>query len=153
MEDRPTKQIHHTNLLKKALRIESTIQIFKVRIRESGFTSPPAWICKGSFRAIVLRISEDSWEQVESLEVQVTNQIHNLNLEELDSQIRISKSVKSDLSITKHNKSFWSQDSWLRYETNPRFYESHTIPVTLLFYDLVIDVITSLMWSDRPLFL
>jgi hypothetical protein len=25
---------------------------------------------------------------------------------------------------TIRNESFWSQDSWLRYETNPRFYES-----------------------------
>jgi hypothetical protein len=43
----PTKQIHNKNLLKKALRIESP--------------SLPAWICKDSFRAIVLRISQDSW--------------------------------------------------------------------------------------------
>jgi hypothetical protein len=35
-----TKRIHDTNLLKKGLRIESTIQILKVRIRESGFANP-----------------------------------------------------------------------------------------------------------------
>ncbi len=60
LENRPTKQIHDTNLLKKALRIESAIQIFKVWIRESGFASLPAWIRKDSFRAIVLRICQDS---------------------------------------------------------------------------------------------
>ena len=43
----PTKQIHNTNLLKKALPIESA--------------SLPAWICKDLFSAIVLRISQDSW--------------------------------------------------------------------------------------------
>ncbi len=58
-----TKRIHDTNLLKKGLRIESTIRILKVRIRESktsGFVS-----------AIVLRIRKDSldwWKQVESFE-------------------------------------------------------------------------------------
>jgi hypothetical protein len=36
------------NLLKKALEIESAIQIFKVWNPESEFTSPPAWIHKDS---------------------------------------------------------------------------------------------------------
>ncbi len=61
MKNGSTKRIHDTNLLKKALQIESAIQIFKVRIRESGFGSPPAWIHKHSFRAIVLRIRQGSW--------------------------------------------------------------------------------------------
>ncbi len=82
-EKSSTNRIHHTNFLKKALQIESTIQIFKVQIRKSGFASPPAWIRKDLFRARVLRIlqdSLDSWKQVKSLEVQVTNRILNLNL-------------------------------------------------------------------------
>ena len=37
LENRPTKWIHNTNLLKKGLRIESAIQIFKVLTCESGF--------------------------------------------------------------------------------------------------------------------
>jgi hypothetical protein len=61
LENRPTKRIHDTNLLKKALRIKSAIQIFKVQIRESGFANPPAWIRKDAFHAIVLRICQDSW--------------------------------------------------------------------------------------------
>jgi hypothetical protein len=55
-----TKRIHETNLWKTGLQNESAIRIFKVRIRESGFANPPAWICKDSFHAIVLRIREDS---------------------------------------------------------------------------------------------
>jgi hypothetical protein len=61
LKNRSTKRIHDTNLLKKALQIESTIQTFKVRIRESGFGSPPAWIHKDLFCAIVLRIRQGSW--------------------------------------------------------------------------------------------
>ena len=49
------------NLLKKGLRIESTIRIFKVQIHESRFTSPPAWIDKDWFCVIVLRIRQDLW--------------------------------------------------------------------------------------------
>ncbi len=56
-----TKRIHDMNLLKKALQIESAIQIFKVWICESRFGSPPAWLHKDSFHAIVLRIRQDSW--------------------------------------------------------------------------------------------
>ncbi len=61
LENWPTKWIHDTNLLKKSLRIESAIRIFKVWILESGFASLPAWIRKDSFCAIVLRICQDSW--------------------------------------------------------------------------------------------
>ncbi len=63
--------IHDTNLLKTGLWIKSAIQIFKVWIRESGFTSPPAWICKYSgfmnpyFKGFVLYYStKDSWRFV-----------------------------------------------------------------------------------------
>ncbi len=59
--NRPTKRIHKTNLWKTGLQNESTIQIFKVWIRESGIANLPAWIRKDSFRAIVLRIHQDSW--------------------------------------------------------------------------------------------
>ena len=41
-----TKRIHETNLWKTGLRF--------------GFANPPAWIRKDSFRAIVLRIHQDS---------------------------------------------------------------------------------------------
>ena len=57
LENRPTKRIHNTNLWKTGLRNECTIQIFKVWIRESGFASLPAWICKDLFCAIVLNLS------------------------------------------------------------------------------------------------
>jgi hypothetical protein len=48
-----TKRIHNTNLLKKGLRIESTIRILKVRIRESkssGFVR--IWIRESLFLRI-----------------------------------------------------------------------------------------------------
>ncbi len=80
LENRPTKRIHDTNLWKTGLRNESTIRIFKVWIRKSGFASPPAWIRKDSFCAIVLRIREVLWKQVESLENQSTKRIHEMNL-------------------------------------------------------------------------
>ncbi len=38
--------IHNKNLLKKGIRIEAAIRIFKVWIRTSEFASPPAWIHK-----------------------------------------------------------------------------------------------------------
>ena len=137
-----TKRIHETNLWKTGLRNESTIRIFGKPAYETnprykslrfGFASPPAWIRKDSFRAIVLRIrkdSLDSWKQVESLENQSTKRIHETNL--LKTLIRDPRyETNPDSSITKQNESFWSQDSWLRYETNPwiretnpRFYES-----------------------------
>jgi len=66
---------YETNLWKTGLQNESTIRIFKVRIRESASLD--------SFCAIVLRIRQDSldlWKQVESLEVQVTKRIHDSNL-------------------------------------------------------------------------
>jgi hypothetical protein len=64
-----TKRIHETNLWKTGLRNESTIRIFGKPAYETnpqyeslrfGFASPPAWICKDSFCAIVLRIRKDS---------------------------------------------------------------------------------------------
>ncbi len=61
LENRPTKRIHNTNLSKTCLQNESKKWIFKVQIPKSGFANPPAWIHKDSFRAIVLRIHQDSW--------------------------------------------------------------------------------------------
>jgi hypothetical protein len=55
-----TNRIHDTSLFKNVLRIKSAIRIFKVRIRKSGFMSPPAWIRTDLFHAIVLRIRQDS---------------------------------------------------------------------------------------------
>jgi hypothetical protein len=61
-----TNGIQDTNLLEKGLRIESTIRILKVLIRESGFANPKLqdsdlriFIFKDSFCAIVLRICKD----------------------------------------------------------------------------------------------
>ncbi len=53
-----TKQIHETNLLKKGLRIESTIRIQNFRIRKDSDSR--IFIFKDSFCAIVLRIRKDS---------------------------------------------------------------------------------------------
>jgi len=55
--------------------------------------------------------SLDSWKQAESFENQSTKRIHESNLQGSDSRIRICESLKPDLSITKQNKPFWSQDS------------------------------------------
>ncbi len=37
------------------------ILFFCIYLRESGFANSPAWICKDSFCAIVLRIRQDLW--------------------------------------------------------------------------------------------
>ncbi len=91
-----TKRIHDTNLLKKGLRIESTIRILKVRIRKSktsGFVS-----------TIVLRIRKDlldSWKQVESFE------------NWLDSWSRFETNLlKSGFVIHDTIRIFLSPDSW-----------------------------------------
>jgi hypothetical protein len=127
-KNRSTKRIHDTNLSKTGLWNESAIRILKVGIRKSGFASPPAWIRMDSFHAIVLRICEDlldSWKQAESFKNRSTKRIHNTNPQGLDSQIRIRKSASLDSSITIQNKSFWSQDSYPRYETNPWIRETN----------------------------
>jgi hypothetical protein len=137
LENRPTKRIHDTNLWKFRSRNESTKRIFKVRIRESGFANPPAWICKDSFRAIVLRIRQDSWGFVgfvktarifESSGHETNPRFKSLRIGLTNPDSRICEVRIRD---TIRNESFWSQDSWLRYETNPwiretnpRFYES-----------------------------
>jgi hypothetical protein len=108
-----TKRIHETNLWKTGLRNESTIRIFgkpayktnpRYESLRFGFASPPAWICKDSFRAIVLRIREDSldsWKQVESLKNQSTKRIHETNLLKT-LRIRDPRyETNPDLSITK----------------------------------------------------
>jgi hypothetical protein len=129
-----TKQIHKTNLWKQAYETNpqyksfknmSTKRIFKVWIRKSGFANPPAWIRKDSFRAIVLRIRQDSWGFVGFAK---TGWIFGSSGHETNPQF---KSLRIGLANpdpqiwevrirdTIQNKSFWSQDSWLRYETNP----------------------------------
>ena len=120
-----TKRIHETNLWKTGLRNESTKRIFKVRIR------------KDSFRAIVLRIRQDSWGFVgfvktarifESSGHETNQRFESLRIGLTNPDLRICEVRIRD---TIRNESFWSQDSWLRYETNPwiretnpRFYES-----------------------------
>jgi hypothetical protein len=69
LENRPTKRIHDTNLWKFRSRNKSTKRIFKVRIRQSGFANPPAWIRKDLFCAIVLRIRQDSWGFVKTARI------------------------------------------------------------------------------------
>jgi hypothetical protein len=141
-----TKRIHKTNLWKTGLRNESTIRILgssghktnpQNKSLRFGFANPPAWIRKDSFCALVLRIRQDSWGFVgfvkaarifessghetnprfESLKIGLTNPDSRI------CEVRIRDTIR--------NESFWSQDSWLRYETNPwihktnpRFYES-----------------------------
>ncbi len=60
--------IHNTNLLKKVVRVKSTIQILWKKFNKTnpryksfrfGFASPPAWIREDSFHAIVLWIRQD----------------------------------------------------------------------------------------------
>ena len=137
LENRPTKRIHDTNLWKFRSRNESTKRIFKVRIRESGFANPPAWIRKDSFRGIVLRIRKDSWGFVGFVK---TGRIFGSSGHETNPRFESlrfgfanpdSRICEVRIRDTIRNESFWSQDSWLRYETNPwiretnpRFYES-----------------------------
>jgi len=123
LENRPTKQIHDTNLSKTCLRNEST--------------NLPAWIRKDLFCAIVLRIRQDSWGFIGFVKTarifgssgHETNpwfESLRIGLMNPDSQI-----CEVRIRDTIQNKSFWSQDSWLQYKTNPwirktnpRFYES-----------------------------
>ncbi len=127
-ENRPMKRIHDTNLSKTCLQNESTKRIFKVRIRESGFPNLPAWICKDSFCAIVLRIRQDSSGFVGFVK---TGRIFGSSGHETNPRFESLRICEVRIRDTIRNKSFWSQDSWLRYETNPwiretnpRFYES-----------------------------
>jgi hypothetical protein len=102
-KNRSTKRIHNTNLSKTGLRNESAIRILKVWICKSGFASPPAWIRKDSFHAIVLRIREDSldsWKQAESFK---------------------NRSTKRILKVWIRESGFASPPAWIRqsrYETN-----------------------------------
>jgi hypothetical protein len=130
LENRPTKRIHDTNLLNKALQIKSAIRIFKVRICKSGFTSPPAWIRKDSFCAIVLRIRKDSWGFVGFVK---TGRIFGKLVYKMNPWKESLKTLRicdpqyetnPDSFCKALIEPFWSQDSWLGYKTNPRLYES-----------------------------
>ncbi len=141
-----TKRIHETNLWKTGLRNESTIRIFGSSGHETnprneslrfGFANPPAWIRKDSFRGIVLRIRKDSWGFVKFVK---TGRIFGSSGHETNPRFESlrfgfanpdSRICEVRIRDTIRNESFWSQDSWLRYETNPwiretnpRFYES-----------------------------
>jgi hypothetical protein len=140
LENRPMKRIHDTNLWKFGSRNESTKRIFKVRIRESGFANPPAWIRKDSFRGIVLRIRKDSWGFVGFVGFVKTGRIFGSSGHETNPRFESlrfgfanpdSRICEVRIRDTIRNESFGSQDSWLRYETNPwiretnpRLYES-----------------------------
>ncbi len=103
--------------MKKGLPIESLkfgLANLDSRVCQPGFVrirDLQILIFKDSFCAIELRICEkrpNLWKFRSQIE----------------SMIRIfkdqtCKSVKSDLSITKWNKPFWSQDSWPWYKMNP----------------------------------
>ncbi len=132
-----TKRIHETNLSKKVYktnpRNKSFVTNMDSRIRSLGFVR--IWACLKY--VYVLRIrwihkdSLDSWKQVESFENQSTKQIHETNLLKT-LRIRDPRyETNPDLFCKAWIESFWSQDSWLRYETNPwirktnpRFYKS-----------------------------
>ncbi len=122
------KRIHETNpqneSLKKDLRNESTKRIFW---NQYGFANPKPRIHKDSFPAIVLRIRKDSWGFVGFVK---TGQIFEKSVYETNPRNESFENIK-DLWSTIWNKSFWSQDSWSRYKTNPwirktnpGFYES-----------------------------
>ena len=73
----------------------------------------------------------DSWKQVESFENQSTKQIPKTNLLKTLRICDPRYETNPYLFCKAQIKSFWSQDLWLRYktnpwirETNPRFYES-----------------------------
>ena len=113
-EKSSTNWIHDTKLFKKVLQIESTIKIFKVWIQESGFASPPAWIRKDLFRAIVLRIRQDWWGFVGFVK---TGPISLKSVYESNPRIeslRIGLGTP-DLQIY--------EVRFINYKTNPCFYE------------------------------
>jgi hypothetical protein len=125
------------NLLKKGLRIESTIRIFKVQIHESRFTSPPAWIDKDWFCVIVLRIRQDLWGFVGFMK---KGRIFWKSVYESNSGTKSYETwricdllyeMNPDSYRKARIKPFWSPDLWSRYgtnpwirKTNPCFYES-----------------------------
>jgi hypothetical protein len=140
-----TKRIHKTNLWKTGLQNESTIRIFWKHVYETnprneslrfGFAKPDSQIHQPGF----VRICQDSsgfvgfvktaWifgssghetnPRFESLRIGLTNP--DLRI----CEVRICDTIRSE--------SFWSQDSWLQYETNPwiretnpRFYDSRIL--------------------------
>jgi hypothetical protein len=122
-----TKRIHETNLSKKLYKTNPRNESFEtsmdLRIRSLGFV----WIQACLNYVYVLRIckdSLDSWKQVESFENQSTKWVHETNLLKT---LRIHEprcETNPDLFCKAQIKPFWSQDSWSRYITNPRFYES-----------------------------
>jgi hypothetical protein len=115
LENRRTKRIHDTNLWKTGLRNESTIRIFKVRIRESGFASPPAWIRKDSFRAIVLRIRKDSWGFVGFVK---TGRIFGKSVYETNPRNESFENMKDSWSTIRNESGF------VNHETKRIFLES-----------------------------
>ncbi len=116
---------------KKGLRNESTKWIFW---NQYGFANLKPRIHKdsGLFKVrLCTKDLLDSWKQVESFENQSKKWIHETNLLKT-LRIRDPRYKTNPDSFCKARiKSFWSQDLWLRYETNPwirktnrRFYES-----------------------------
>jgi hypothetical protein len=131
-----TKRIHETNLWTTGLQNESTVRIFQKHVYETnpqseslrfGFANPPAWIRKDSYSwgfvgfVKTARIFGSSGHETnprfESLRIGLTNP--DLQI----CEVRIRDMIRKE--------SFWSQDLWLRYETNPwicktnpRFYKS-----------------------------
>ncbi len=112
-----TNRIHETDIWKKFLRIQITIRIFgkpayetnpryksyKVRIRESGFASPPAWIRKDLFRAIVLRIRKDSWGFVGFVK---TGRIFGKSVYKTNPQNEYFENIKDSWSTIRNESGF-----------------------------------------------
>jgi hypothetical protein len=119
---------------KKCLRNESTKRIHETNARNQyGFANPKPRIRKdsGLFKVCLCKDSLDSWKQVESFENKSAKRIHKTNLLKTLRFRDPRYETNPDLFCKARIKSFWSQDSWLRYktnpwirETNPRFYES-----------------------------
>jgi hypothetical protein len=124
----------------KCFEKRSTNWIFKVWTCKSGFASLPAWICKDlgfanlDFQGFILCYrTKDLWKRPNLWKFR----------SQIESMIRIfkdrtCKSVKSDLTITKWNKPFWSQDSWPRYKMNPWIRKTNP------------QVHNSLIWFPQP---
>ena len=110
-----TNPNHDTGSLKLSLRNESTKRIFKVRIRESGFASPPAWICKDLFRAIVLRICKDSWGFVGLMK---TGRIFGKSVYKTNPRNKSFANIKDSWPTIRNESGFIS------YGTNRTFLES-----------------------------
>ncbi len=146
-----TNQIHETIFLNTVDRVKSTKQIFS---KQYGFANPSPRICtdSGLFKYIyVLKICEDLldlWNKAESLEVQVSNPIHEseslgIGLANPGLQVYRVGFVTHDT-----NRTLKSTDSWYpkRCESMDSQYKStstqfhYSIPATLRFLQWLFQI-------------